>query len=497
MTCIEHEFIHRLSRIPPHGLGVSVDVYSPNLFELLDVFASCGVGYGYLEIFKASRSALADVRGRLPGELLEYHAEGLWLTQPDWGAGEADRRDIFATASDLATLGCHWINHECATKQMAGFSFGTYLPPLFTAVSADVTAAHAMQLQHQLKQSGQFAAHREPLVLLEIPPLTYFAFGNVPVTEFFRRIADQSACGFVLDLGHVWTYYRYSGDWRRRSLSSFLAEFLDGFPLERVVQIHLAGLAVHESASVQRVGDGKSQEPPLWLDAHHAPIPDVLFEMLDQILGHPNLHSLKGLALEVDTKAIVQIVEELNRAHMWFGKRLSDICRQQPWRAVTDAASDLTLSPSVDTEHQEDAMNGLRRQYAAYAGVISGQVTASQAGLPSHCLEPAGLDAYQRSYLPYEILHWGGDLRQMFPNTCRQLAGEGIEVSRFVDFWFRTPHARDQSYDYFLLKLDRFVEFVRDLLPSGVPLATHEADELRQAYQTACDQVVQPQEARA
>src|SRR5215210_3790287 len=106
MTNIERAFIRRLSHIPSHGLGLSVDVYSPNLFDLLEALASRGLRYGYLEIFQASQSALAEVRRRLPAELLAYHAEGLWLTQPEWGAGEEILQELAETASHLATLGC-------------------------------------------------------------------------------------------------------------------------------------------------------------------------------------------------------------------------------------------------------------------------------------------------------------------------------------------------------------------------------------------------------
>ena len=497
MMHIEQEFIRRLAKVPSHGLGLSVDVYSPNLFDLLDAVASRGLGYGYLEIFQASQSALADVRRRLPGELLAYHAEGLWLTQPEWGATETVLTDIDKTAAHLATLGCHWMNHECATKQMAGFSFGTYLPALFTATSADVTAAHAIRLQQSLAASGRFAPDTEPLVLLEIPPLTYFVFGDLPVTDFFRRIADQAPCGFVLDLGHVWTYYRYAGDWQHRTLTSFLAEFLDAFPLERVVQIHMAGLAVHETTAGDRFDALSDQAAPYWVDAHHAPIPEVLSDMLDQVLVHPDLRSLKGLALEVDTKSIAQIVDELAQVQERFGERISEGCSAPQSASVAEPPQARPVRESITVAPDSEAVNILCRQYECYAQVVSGQVNVSESGLPSRSLEPGSLDLYRETYLPHEILHWGGDLHDMFPDTCRQLARDGIALSGFVDFWFREPHSLNQSYDFFLLKLDRFPLFIREVFPAGFSQVMREADALRDAYRTACDDVVQPQEAEA
>ena len=87
MTSVDLEFRTRVASIPTHGIGLSVDVYAPDVFDLLDALDRRGLGYGYLELFKAPSSALARVRRRIPTTLLEYHGDGLWLTQPDMGTG--------------------------------------------------------------------------------------------------------------------------------------------------------------------------------------------------------------------------------------------------------------------------------------------------------------------------------------------------------------------------------------------------------------------------
>ena len=490
MSTIAQEFFSRLARIPTHGLGLSVDVYSPNLFDLLDALRARHVPYRYLEIFKASPSALAEVRRRVPQVPLAYHAEGLWLTQPDWRSRNITQDEIAEVASHLATLGCYWMNHECASKQMAGVSFGTYLPPLFIAASAAVTATHAVHLQQTLDESKQFAGRHEPLVLLEIPPLTYFAFGDLPVTEFFQQIADRAPCGFVFDLGHVWTYYRYSPAWRDQSVADFLADFLDAFPLDRVVEIHIAGLALHECDAAPSGESPYHSEPLRWLDAHHAPIPDVLWDMLDQVLSHPRLRSLKGVALEVDTKTISHIVDELTYAHARFGDRLNTLFDDHAAASISERAEPYAAFRTRSPDVSEESLDALRSAYDRYARVASGRIAQSEATLPSLWMEPGNLGLYRRVYLPHEILTWGGDVRQMFPDTCRQLVDRGIDVSMFVEFWFRQPCVLDESYDFFRLKLDRFPEFVRDVLPEAAATAAGEAEELRNAYASACDAVV-------
>lgn len=133
--------------------------------------------------------------------------------------------------AQLTALESAWLNHECATKYMAGYAFGTYLPPLYSDLSARVTADNLCFLQDQLDRQVRLQGGHTPLVLLEMPPLTYFACGSLPIADFFRMVIQRTPCGLVLDIGHLWTVYRYTGAWRQQSLQAFAAEFLEAFPL--------------------------------------------------------------------------------------------------------------------------------------------------------------------------------------------------------------------------------------------------------------------------
>ena len=73
---VQQDFRRRLRNIPPLGMGLSVDVYSPNLFELVNRLKEQGFQPGYLEIFKATTTALSTVRQALPDISLAYHGEG-------------------------------------------------------------------------------------------------------------------------------------------------------------------------------------------------------------------------------------------------------------------------------------------------------------------------------------------------------------------------------------------------------------------------------------
>ncbi len=127
----------------------------------------------------------------------------------------------------------------------------------------------------------------------------------------------------------------------------------------------------------------------------------------------------------------------------------------------------------------------LREDYARYAQIISGHAPIAGPEWKETAAEETGLARYRMSYVPHEILHWGGDLAEMFPQTCRALAEQGICLTEFVPFWFRSPRPLTQSYDFFLLKIERFFEFVTEYAPDALVCVQQESDMLRMAYAQA------------
>ncbi len=472
---VAREFQRRVEAIPEHGLGLSVDVYVPDLFDLVDALAARRLEVGYYEVFKATDGALASVRNRLADVRLTYHGEGLWLTQP-----EAPRHlfaaELKKAAGQVSRLRSSWLNHECATKEIAGYAFGTYLPPVYTEAVARVTAQGALEVQRRLDAAAAANASA-PLFLLEIPPLSYFVAGTIPIPTFFRLVTDMAPCGLVLDIGHLWTVYRYAGAWKARPLVSFLREFLEQFPLERVVEIHVAGLAVHETD----LGSDEPGTPPFWIDSHAAPIPPVLFEMLEHVMNDERLVNLRGIALEVDTKPIPLIVDEFEAFRARFAPLMARTRRfATRAEAMVSAGKDSPAYPPLPVDLRQQLQEDNRQ----YARIVAGQESAGPIGWWSQDgIE--GVERYRRRYLPHEILHWGGSLSDMFPETCRELATTGPPLSEFVSFWCRESRPVTQPYDFFLLKIHRFLEFIAESTPSLVPVAQEEAQTLREAYAAA------------
>jgi len=70
---VEQDFIHRAAVVPRLGLGLSVDVYSPDLFEVIKGFEGQKRQPDYLEVFRATVTALQAVRQHFPAIPLAYH----------------------------------------------------------------------------------------------------------------------------------------------------------------------------------------------------------------------------------------------------------------------------------------------------------------------------------------------------------------------------------------------------------------------------------------
>jgi hypothetical protein len=99
------------------------------------------------------------------------------------------------------------------------------------------------------------------------------------------------------------------------------------------------------------------------------------------------------------------------------------------------------------------------------------------------------LNRYRDLYLPHELLHWGGDLQDMFPETSRVLKEADVSLNQFVPFWFSRPRPEQEDYDFFLLKIDRFVEFATETCPTAAATVLREAEELRAGYRAANEPV--------
>lgn len=98
--------------------------------------------------------------------------------------------------------------------------------------------------------------------LLENP--SYYARmpgGTLAEATFLRRIAEEADCGLLLDVNNIYV--------NAQNHSYEPRAFVDALPLERVVQLHLAG---HE------------RRPDVIIDTHGAPVCDEVWELYRYVL---------------------------------------------------------------------------------------------------------------------------------------------------------------------------------------------------------------------
>ncbi|HZS33016.1 MAG TPA: DUF692 family protein [Methylomirabilota bacterium] len=150
---------------------------------------------------------LHDFLGQLSepveGDALERARRLVTLYDPPWVAEHLQR--VHTTAAD---------------------AFVDYVfPPLYTADLLADYVRHARALQ---------AALGRPLILEPIPTYLHVPAPQLGEAAFVERFLAESGCGLLLDVSHAWLSARYAGRSAR--------ELILALPLDRVVEVHVAGV---------------------------------------------------------------------------------------------------------------------------------------------------------------------------------------------------------------------------------------------------------------
>ncbi|MGE5205346.1 MAG: DUF692 family multinuclear iron-containing protein [Chlamydiota bacterium] len=133
-----------------------------------------------------------------------------------------------ARARHLQEMYCGpWVaeHFQCLHTQDGRRTLDYVFPPLYTEEFLSRFVANARVLRD---------AVGAPLVMENIPGFFALEYAQMTEAEFLRRFFDQTACGLLLDLPHIWLAAHYSGRPAR--------EHLADFPLEKVVELHVAGV---------------------------------------------------------------------------------------------------------------------------------------------------------------------------------------------------------------------------------------------------------------
>src|SRR2546422_7032153 len=157
----------------------------------------------------------ADAGNPVTYHFLDVNFEELEDMDPKW----MDETEAFARR-----IGSPWL---CGDSGMWHFGprdrgHGLLLPPVLTRESAARTAESIAILQERTRLP----------VFPENPPSLYY-LGNLHVLDYFGEVSEIAGCGLLLDAAHLSIFQRAPG------LDPLAA--LDNFPLDRIVEMHVAG----------------------------------------------------------------------------------------------------------------------------------------------------------------------------------------------------------------------------------------------------------------
>ncbi|PXX61015.1 hypothetical protein DFR70_109206 [Nocardia tenerifensis] len=165
----------------------------------------------------------------------------------------------------VARVDAPWCSDHLSFTRAGGLSIGQLTPLMRTRELADDIAGKARRVQERVGT---------PFLLENITYHLDFP-AELSEAEFITRVVERAGCGLLLDLTNVFvnaTNHGYDA-----------IEFVNSIPLERVVQMHLAG--------------GYWSGGTL-LDSHSAPVPAEVWELLDYVAGRTP--ALRCVILERD-----------------------------------------------------------------------------------------------------------------------------------------------------------------------------------------------------
>lgn len=259
-------FFERVGQLPWLGLGVSTEFGAgsqPGALDLRALRKQFPQFAGFLEVGVEAdkgidRHAEAWVKA---GGRTTYHFLDLNLDEPE----DFDSRWLDQVRVICRELKPAWICGDAGLWHAGKRDRGQMLllPPVLTESSASAFAAGIVRLREETGFE----------VLPENPPGVAFV-GDLSLLEFFARVCERADTGMLLDCAHLAIYQASTG---RSALDG-----LSDFPIERVVEIHVAG------AVERRMGEFT------WIeDEHSVHVRPETWRIADAVLsGATNLRAV-------------------------------------------------------------------------------------------------------------------------------------------------------------------------------------------------------------
>jgi uncharacterized protein (UPF0276 family) len=275
-------FAQRVQQLPTLGIGISTEYGASATAAALDVFALRAMHPAFarfleigVEVVKGlDATAQRWVQSGLPST---YHFLDVNLDEPEdfdasWQAAMADLVEQIQPAWLCGDAGLwHFGRRERGHMLL--------LPPILSREAARAQAAGIIRLRETLGYE----------VFPENPPGHVYV-GDLHILEFFAYVTDQADTGLLLDCAHLAIYQSITGHPPRTAL--------DNFPLDRIVELHVAG-------TTQRTHDGFAYRD----DDHTPEVLDDTWEIFDWVA--PRAPNLRAVVFECERNPLDTVLAGL------------------------------------------------------------------------------------------------------------------------------------------------------------------------------------------
>ena len=285
--------------IPILGLGLGITANRPKGFAAFDTLRHYrGVDLRYVEIYPGA-VGLPPYAGafleawRADGVTTAFHSAGFDI----WTATTPDESAVRETVRLARMLAPAWTSQDLMRIRTRGPRSG-----VMPAIILSEEAARVIARRHAACET----ALGRPL-LLENAPYELMV-GDLLFGEFFALLGDLADCGLTLDIGHAIGSAMLS--------KTDPMAFLDGFPFDRVYEIHVAGGRIEGT-------------PPRYLDAHDAELLGETLTLFREIA--PMCPNLRGVTYEVHSPDISILLDRLFQVQEAMPE---DLRRAAPGRLV-------------------------------------------------------------------------------------------------------------------------------------------------------------------
>lgn len=181
-----------------------------------------------------------------------------------------------------------WSDHLCFTKSENTKSYS--LNPLpFTSETFDVLSRNIKQVKAQINT---------PFLLENVAYYLKPQHSYIEESEFMKNLSIATDTGILLDITNLY------GNSKNLNIDPF--KFIDNLPLDRIVQVHLAGGSYHKG---------------ILFDTHDSPIYKETWEILNYLLKKCDI---KAISIERDDgyENMKELIDELGNVRQMLGLRI-------------------------------------------------------------------------------------------------------------------------------------------------------------------------------